>query len=239
MIYSFTGRVRFSETDKDSILTFPSMLDYFQDTSTFHGEDCGLPIEMMKAENLAWILGAWQIRLYGEAKLGDTVTASTWAYDFRHCLGYRNYSLRAADGRLLAAADTQYVLMNSAAQTPAHIPAHFAEGYTLEKEARIDLGLSRKIAPAKPETALDPVTVSPYMIDTNNHVNNVQYIKTAMTCLPEAYAFNCFRAEYKKQAHLGDVLYPCRSAVRGGIQIKLYDEAHSLYFIGEWTTAEA
>ncbi len=236
MVYSFNSRIRYSETDSKSNLTFPALLDYFQDTSTFHGEDNGLPLDFLYEKNLTWILGSWQVRIFKTAKLGDNVTSSTWAYNFNHCLGYRHYSLSDENGEYFAIADTQYVLMDFEKMTPVEIESFFVDGYTLEPDSHINLKLPRKIRPVKEEEKLEPVAVQPHMIDTNNHVNNSQYIKTAMAFLPEDFSFNCFRCEYKKQAHLGDVFYPSRSKTDNGIQIKIYDADGSLFFIAEWTT---
>ncbi|MCI5568555.1 MAG: thioesterase [Lachnospiraceae bacterium] len=239
MIYSFKGRVRYSETDKDGYLAFPSLLDYFQDTSTFHGEDNGLTIDLLYKENIAWVLGAWQVRLFKKARIGDHITSSTWAYKFNHSLGFRDYSLSDENGELIAAAETQYVLLDFKSQTPVTIPEYFAEKYTIETEAHRDLKLRRKILSAKTGAEFPQIPVSEYMLDTNHHVNNTQYIKTAMSFLSgKQEEFNCFRAEYKKQAHLGDVFYPVLSELENGTQIRLCDKDGSLFFIGEWTTEE-
>lgn len=40
-MYSFNSRVRYSEVNKDGRLKLVSLLDYFQDCSTFHSEDAG------------------------------------------------------------------------------------------------------------------------------------------------------------------------------------------------------
>ena len=50
-------------------------------------------------------------------------------------------------------------------------------------------------------------------LDTNNHVNNGQYIRIALECLPQSYCkegvvVRQMRAEYKRQAHLKDKIYP-------------------------------
>lgn len=235
MKYSFTSRIRYSETDKNMKLTFPAMMDYFQDTSTFHGEDNGLPLDLLYSKNLAWVLSGWQVRIFKHLGLNDIATFTTWAYNFRHCIGLRNYTLRDNSGTLCAVADTQYVLMDMEKQLPTRITQFLADGYTLEPEAHISVDMPRKIADAKNETALELLPVKEYMIDTNNHVNNSQYIKLSMSYLPKDMEFNCFRAEYKRQARLGDVFYPYRSELENGIQIKLCDADHDEYFIAEWT----
>ncbi len=234
MKYSFESRIRYSETDKDSFLTFPAMMDYFQDTSTFHGEDNGLSIKFLASKDLTWVLSGWQVRIFALPKLDDYVRFSTWAYAFKGCVGLRNYSLSDLDGNLCAAADTQYVLMDTKKQLQERIPNYLVEGYGLEPDSHLDLGLSRKIAAAGEEELLEPLVVREYMIDTNKHVNNSQYIKTAMSFIPRDMEFNCFRAEYKKQAHLGDVLYPSRSYSENTVQMRFYDSDGKPYFIAEW-----
>ena len=234
MKYSFTSRIRYSETDKNTRLTFPVMMDYFQDTSTFHGEDNGLPLTYLYERNLAWVLSGWQVRIFKPVMLNDIATFSTWAYSFRGSIGLRNYTLSDENGTLCALADTQYVLIDVSTQHPCRIPNELAEGYTIEPESHMSTGLDRKIRPLQDDVTLEPLTVREYMIDTNNHVNNSQYIKTAISFVPRDLSYNCFRAEYRKQAHLGDLLYPRCSFFDGGIQVKLYDRKNNLYFIAEW-----
>ena len=50
--------------------------------------------------------------------------------------------------------------------------------------------------------------VRSYHLDTNHHVNNGQFIRMAMSFLPENIVVKQMRAEYKKQAFLNDVLRP-------------------------------
>ena len=60
-MYTFEGRIRYSETDSEGKLTMASLINYFQDCSTFHSEELGLGVEYLKAEHLVWVLSAWQI----------------------------------------------------------------------------------------------------------------------------------------------------------------------------------
>ena len=56
--------------------------------------------------------------------------------------------------------------------------------------------------------ALPKIVVSGEHLDTNNHVNNAQYVAIATSVLPDDFNANIFRAEYKMQSKLGDELYP-------------------------------
>ena len=71
-------------------------------------------------------------------------------------------------------------------------------------------------------------------IDTNHHVNNGQYVTIAMEYLPDDFLIHQMRAEYKKQAFLDDVLYPCVVSVESGYVVSLRDEEGRPYVYVEF-----
>ena len=48
MIYQFDSRVRYSEVDENRRITLLSILNYFQDCSSFHSEKIGFGIDYLK-----------------------------------------------------------------------------------------------------------------------------------------------------------------------------------------------
>ena len=56
--------------------------------------------------------------------------------------------------------------------------------------------------------AADTRTVELHHLDTNMHVNNCQYINFALTAAGEDVDIKVLRADYRKQAHLKDKIYP-------------------------------
>lgn len=83
MIYSFDGRVRYSETGENGLLTLPGILNYFQDCSTFQSEEVGLGLKVLKEWKRFWVLSAWQVIVERYPALGEQIRTSTWAYGFR------------------------------------------------------------------------------------------------------------------------------------------------------------
>lgn len=61
-MYTFDGRVRYSEVGEDGCMSLESLLNYFQDCSTFHSEDIGLGMDYLKGLGQVWLLSAWQDR---------------------------------------------------------------------------------------------------------------------------------------------------------------------------------
>ena len=48
-MYTFTSRVRFSETDENGKLSLAGIMNYLQDCSVFHSEDVGNGTDMLKS----------------------------------------------------------------------------------------------------------------------------------------------------------------------------------------------
>ena len=67
---------------------------------------------------------------------------------------------------------------------------------------------SRKIALPEESMSLEPFPVRRYHIDTNEHVNNCQYVQMAMEMLDQERVIRQVRVEYKKSAVLGDMIVP-------------------------------
>ena len=82
----------------------------------------------------------------------------------------------------------------------------------------------RKIAVPAGGSMAGPITVMPHHLDSNHHVNNGQYVAMALEFLPEGAEIRQMRAEYKKQAFLGDVLHPYVAAEEGRLVVSLQDE---------------
>ena len=56
--------------------------------------------------------------------------------------------------------------------------------------------------------AAEPVQVRRGLIDTNEHVNNCQYVQLALDLLPREAAPRTLRVDYRRAAVLGDTIYP-------------------------------
>ena len=73
-------------------------------------------------------------------------------------------------------------------------------------------------------------------IDTNEHVNNSQYVQMALEMLPGDIRVRQVRVDYKKSAVLGDIIYPGVAAEPDRIVTDLRDEAKKPYAVVEMRT---
>ncbi|MCM1089172.1 MAG: thioesterase [Muribaculaceae bacterium] len=206
-MYTFQGRIRYSEVDMNGNLTLESLLDYFQDCSTFHSEDIGLGVDYLKERHMAWLLSAWQIVVERYPRLCEKVVIGTAPYEFRGFIGCRNFFMDTEAGERLAYANSIWSLMDVEKMTPAKPPVEMLEGYVLDEKLPMDYA-PRKIAVPVGGQGAEMLQVKPHHLDTNGHVNNGQHIRIASEYLPKDFAIKQMRAEYKKQAILHDKIYP-------------------------------
>ena len=204
MKYIYESRIRFSETDSSGALSFPGLINYFQDCATFQSESLGMGYDYLAERGQAWILSSWQIETRRMPRLYEKVSTATWAYAFKAFYGLRNFTLTDSKGEVCAWANSTWVLYDVAQGRPARVPAEEAERYQAEERWEMDYA-SRKILLQEGEVlAADRFRVQKYHLDRNHHVNNAQYIAMALAHLPDSFRFTKLRAEYRDQARLGD-----------------------------------
>ena len=214
-MYTFDSRVRYSEVGEDGFLSLQSLLDYFQDCSTFHSEDIGLGVDYLKEKEQAWILSAWQICIARYPRLNERIVIGTAPYEFKGFLGYRNFLMQTQEGEALAWANSVWTLLDVNTMRPAKPGEEMLVGYVLEERYPMEYA-PRKIAVQEDGRQMESFTVKPHHLDTNHHVNNGQYVRMAMDCIPGEFQIGQLRVEYKSQAVLGNEIYPVVAAGEGG-----------------------
>lgn len=206
-MYSFKSKIRYSEVDQQCFLTLDKLIDYFQDCSIFHSESIGLGVDWLAERQQCWMLTAWQIVIDRMPRMGEEVTVSTWPYGFRGINGTRNFQMTDENGEYIARADSQWVFVDLATGHPVRISQEQLDGYKLEDKMEIPCD-TRRIRMSDDCEERPSYFVRKDQIDTNHHVNNGQYVKMALEELPEDIQIRQMRAEYRRQAVLGDEIFP-------------------------------
>jgi len=223
MPYTIESRVRYSEIGRDRGLTIPGVIDYFQDCGTFQAEDLGLGIDYMAKEQLANFLTSWHIVFHKFPYLGDKVMISTWAAEYKHLMAKRDFQMLDADSKPIIEAESEWVCMDLAEGRPIPFTDIMVERYGVEPELELKK-TTRHIRLPKTMESLESFPVLKHHIDTNDHVNNCQYISMALEMISRSSRIDELRVEYRQSAVLGDVIYPRRSVSEDKAYIALENE---------------
>lgn len=205
--YTIEGRVRFSEIDHRQRMTLPAIINYFQDCSIFQSEQIGYGLSYLKERKRAWMLSSWRIVVKRYPGLGEHITVSTWASGFKGICGDRNFYMKDEEGHAVAYADSLWVYMDLDRKRPVRPDDAEKEAYGVSDP--LDMGPSeRKIALPEDMKVLPSFHVQRYHIDTNEHVNNCQYVQMALEACKEEIRAGELRVEYKKSAVYKDEIIP-------------------------------
>ena len=231
-MYTFKSRIRYSETDKTGRLAIPSMVNYFQDCSNFQSEELGVGYKELLERGKGWILTSWHIEIYRTPQLCEEVTIGTFASDFKGFYGNRNFVMLDDDGKVLGCADSTWVLMDIHKGRPIKPAPEDIQHYEVLSPLNLETQ-GRKIKRIEGAASLPSFRVQRHQLDTQNHVNNCQYIQMALDVIPEEPLVKRIRVEYKKAAVSEDVIVPRLAHEEGRTVVELCDEEGNPYALVE------
>ena len=240
MPYTFRSKVRYSECDSEGRLTPFSIINYLQDCSTFQSESLGVGIEYLGSRKRAWFLSSWSIIFDRYPRLSEDIEIGTFAHGFRSFYGYRHFYINGEDGRPAVRADSIWFFYDTEHRCPQRPQSEDVSPYEEEgwEQLAASMGMpkmERKLHTAEVMEPSGSIEVTRHFLDSNQHVNNAWYVDMAVN----AAGINrprSLRAEYKKAAVLGDIIYPFTGMSEGRHIVDLGGEDGRSFALVEFMT---
>lgn len=223
-MYSFDSAVRYSEVDYAGQLSVPGIFDYFQDAALAEAELLGRGVARALDGGICWLLASWRVEIMRRPRFMDQVRPYTWAVAGKGVFAHRYFVLQdLKSNEPLACADSLWFVYDmdrrKVVRPPAEELAAYAAGMGHKGPAALATGrlvlpvAPRSIAlPAEGGTDLAPIPVTEARLDTNKHVNNVQYVRMALEALESrGYTgadLSSIDVQFIHAAHLGDTVVP-------------------------------
>lgn len=232
-MYSMERRVSYSEIDTKLDLSIPSLVRYLQDVVIFDSESRGADIEYLSQIKRAWVLGAWQIVIDRIPAFREEVKVTTFPYDFKGFIGYRNFVVESKSGECLVRVNSMWSHMDTEAMRPVSPTDEMMARYETSPKLEMDYA-PRKIAVSGDGKEMESFKVRKTQIDTNHHVNNTEYIAMAYEYLPESAKVKQVRTEYKKPALMNDTIVPIVYEEDGKTIVQLLSVEKEIYAVVEF-----
>ncbi len=236
-MYEYKIRIGFSDCDINKTFTLTSLIDAFQDCSTFQSEDLGVGFDVLTQHNVVWVINYWELNIYRLPKLCDYVTVGTYPYAFKGCFGFRNFYMKDDKNEYIVKANSMWTLVDTLSSRPSKAPQFISQAYELEEKLDMTYNPRKVLIPETDDVLTlekDPIHIQLHHLDSNHHVNNGQYVKLAMSALGEEENISSLRIDYRKQAHLGDTIYPVVYKTDNKSIVALYDENKSAFSVAEF-----
>ena len=121
--------------DRNRHVNNVAYVQWMQDAAVQHSAATGCT-RMTEAIGATWVARMHRIEYLSPAFVGEAITVLTWVADFRKVRSLRRYKfIRAADQKVLAQGETDWVLVDVATGRPRGIPSEMAKLFELVPDA--------------------------------------------------------------------------------------------------------
>ena len=232
-MYTTHDRVSYSRIGRDGRIGVAEVVNALQDCALFHSEDIGHSAAVLAKRHRAWLVSAWHVVFVRRPMMAEEFLVHTWAYKMTKLFGHRNFLMETEDKEVLAYADSRWFFFDSENMVPAKIDDEEKAAYPLEPAYDMDYS-SRKVPIPESLKNAGEIYVNPSYLDTNDHMNNGQYVRLAVCYLPEEFEVREFRAEFRKAVHHRETVQVKTGFDNDNFYVIFTDAEGEPYFISEF-----
>jgi len=211
--FNLDFRIGFNGLLTGDVISLPALMDCVQETSLLHTHSIAGAMDYYEQTGLAWVLTHWQVEMCSYPKLGEFINIATWPVGFKGFFGTRGYEARDAEGGSILKANSNRMLLDRNTLKPVRPTEYVVTKYgeCFDFPAPKDFSLpSLTDSDGFDLLSTHSYTPSRRDIDTNNHVNNISYVRWLYDFIPEDlyrnYKPNALKVAYKKETLPGDEL---------------------------------
>jgi acyl-ACP thioesterase len=225
--YTIPFRVRSYEVDQNGRATMPSVCNYFQEAAGVHANHLQFDIEQLRENGMTWVLYKMEVHVDRYPDRWEDVTVKTRPSAGDGLRALRDYELIDHEGNRLAAAVSQWMVLNLKTRRPVRIPQEILK-LGLKEPTHIIEPDKKPIAQVGMDSGEEtaPVTrAGHHHLDMNGHVNNVTYISWFTGHVPRSVAktkqCSRFEIQYISECGAGDDIRIAREITEEGEEVTI------------------
>ncbi|MDA8425285.1 MAG: thioesterase [Treponema sp.] len=206
-------RLRYYEMDAYAEATPVTILNLLEETAFSHCEESGWDVYRLVSEGYGWILlrGGIEMRRYPSYR--EAFSIESWCSGTKNFYGTREYRILSPSGELLGFARSLWLFFSLERRRPVPVLPDIVEAWRPGGPPAGDLELGAVEGPG-PESveASRSFEVRLSDIDTNGHVNNVNYLAWAIESMPpearRQAKLTRLRGQFKHEVEYGSTVRP-------------------------------
>lgn len=209
-IYTKNFSVEFSDVGENNRLTKKGILRLMQEIAGIHSSSVGYGLNDIPQTGLAWLILNWKLQVFSSPKWGTNLTVNTWSRCKNTLFCYRDLEIYDDKNNIVAIATSKWLLFDVNKQTICKIPNEIKEAFPDVTKSVFTDKFNEKLKEPEDSKFVLEYKIQRRDIDTNHHVNNLNYLDYAYEALPEDVFMNIdfsnLEIMYKHEAKLGDTL---------------------------------
>ncbi len=220
--------VRYSEIGPEGYADIAQIMAWFQDVATDHSEAAGYGADVLRALGMGWIVLHWDVQVKTYPKYNQKLCVQTCATGFSAAYGHRSFALKDESGNVMATGDSVWILYDLEKNRFCKVSDEMSARYGCTEKMSAEVLRRWKLQPPTEVEKSEVICVKRSDTDTNQHTNNVSYVKFLTDHLERGGALARVRVTYKKALFLNeqaqlDIGDGCAAITRDGEVCTLFE----------------
>ena len=171
--------VELPDVGENNELTNKGFLKMLQEIACIHSNHVGYSVADAVESGNAWILLNWKLQVFSRPKWNNKLTVNTWSSKHTFVAYYRDFEVFDEQNNLVAVATSKWVFYDLNKGTFAKFDDSANSKFEIVDKHVFENEIKEKIIEPKVSEISSQYTITRRDIDTNHHVNNLNYIDFA------------------------------------------------------------
>jgi len=202
--------ISFSDINQNNELSNKGILKIMQEIAGLHSSSLGYGLNDAPKTGYAWLLLNWKLKVFSRPKWEDTLTVNTWSKSMNPLFAYRDIEIYDNNNNLVAISSSKWILFDINKKSLIKIPSEVKDKFPSVDKSIFEEKFVEKLKEPENSEFIMNYKIQRRDIDTNHHVNNLNYLDYAYEALPENIfsnmSFSNVEIMYKHEAKLGDTI---------------------------------
>lgn len=202
-------RVQLSMCDNTSKMGILGLFYLVMDMATEHGDDIDLGARVLSPKGLFWVASKTKIKINKMPEMLENITVSTWPETPGRIRCNRFYSVKNRE-EMLVEGKTEWAIVEKETGKPHRLADVYPEGMEYCPEIVCEAPFAKLSTDFESCTDIVQYTVKSTDIDVSCHMNNVAYIRAALSAFTvkeiEEMNISEIEAVYRMQCFEGEKL---------------------------------
>jgi acyl-ACP thioesterase len=212
-------RLRTYEVDFQNRLRLSALFHFMQETASNQIERQGVGIEVLRTENLAWVLSRLLIVMDRYPGWGEEILVKTWPRGIERLFAQRDFLITSRRGEVLGRVTSNWLLVDLRTRRPKRLEEVFKRMPIDPGQRALDRRLE-KLPPLESPEETPGFKAAYQQIDLNRHVNNAHYVGWILDSFPldfhQHYRLAGLQINFLAETRWGEVLTIYRERIGKG-----------------------
>ncbi len=202
--------VTFSDISENNELSNKGVLRLMQEIAGIHSSIFGYGLNDAHKTHLGWVILNWKLKVFSRPRWNTVLTITTWSRKITPLYVYRDIEIYDDKNNLVAIATSKWILYDIYKGSLCKISSELREKFPTVNRSLFDNEFNEKLKEPDKSEFVYEYKIQERDIDTNHHVNNINYLDYAYEAIPRKDFFNLnfsnVEIMYKHEAKLGDII---------------------------------